>query len=66
MSGNYQESYFVVVDDKTAMVSKVAYPQVKILKGHNLSTGARIAIGVSIAVALVILTAYVITLICEE
>jgi hypothetical protein len=39
---------FVVVDEKTGATSTVAYPQVKQVKGNNLSTGAEIAIGVGL------------------
>ncbi|HJP92554.1 MAG TPA: hypothetical protein VJ875_11400 [Pyrinomonadaceae bacterium] len=42
---------FAVVDAKTGSATTVTYPQVKQVKGNNLSTGAKIAIGVSIAVA---------------
>lgn len=45
---------FVVTDPNTGAATTVAYPQVKSVKGHNLSTGAKIAIGVAI-VALVVL-----------
>lgn len=48
---------FVVKDTKTGAVVTVAYPQVKQVKGNNLSTGARIAIGVGIIVAVIILLA---------
>src|SRR5438067_2261831 len=36
--------HFVVTDDKTGIATAVAYPQVKQVKGNNLSTGAKIAI----------------------
>ena len=44
---------FTVIDSKTGMATTVAYPQVKSVKGHNLSTGAKIAIGVGIAAAII-------------
>ena len=47
------EEGFVVTNPKTKMATQVAYPKVKRVQGHNLSTGAKIAIGVSIAAALV-------------
>jgi hypothetical protein len=49
-----------VVTDAAGKASTVAYPQVKRAQGNNLSTGAKIAIGVGIgaAVVLVILLAY--------
>ena len=43
---------FTVIDPKTGMATTVAYPQVKSVKGNNLSTGAKIAIGVGIGAAL--------------
>ena len=46
------EDSFVVVDAKTGTATTVAYPQVKQVKGNNLSTGAKIAIAVSIIVVL--------------
>src|SRR5262245_53349911 len=49
---------FVITDIKTGATTKVAYPDVSQAKGHNLSTGAKIAIGVAIGVgvsALIIL-----------
>ena len=45
------EDHFVVIDDSTGAATSVAYPQVKQVKGNNLSTGAKIAIGVGIALA---------------
>ena len=39
---------FAVVDDKTGVATTVTYPQVKQVRGNNLSTGAKIAIGVGI------------------
>jgi hypothetical protein len=44
---------FIVVDTKTGAAVTVAYPQVKQVKGSNLSTGARIAIGVAIIAAII-------------
>lgn len=38
------EDNFVVVDDRTGATTTIAYPQVKQVKGHNLSTGAKFAI----------------------
>lgn len=46
---------FVVMGTKTGATVTVAYPQVKQVKGNNLSTGARIAIGVAIIVAILTL-----------
>jgi len=42
------EERFVLVSDTTGATTEVAYPQVKQVKGNNLSTGAKIAIGVGI------------------
>jgi len=51
---------FAVVDDKTGSATTVNYPQVKQVKGNNLSTGVKIAIGIAIFVAvLLIVTPYV-------
>ena len=49
------EDSFVVVDAKSGVATTVAYPQVKQVKGNNLSTGAKIAIGVAIGAAVVLL-----------
>lgn len=46
---------FTVTNPKTGMATPVAYPQVKSVKGNNLSTGAKIAIGVGIAAAVILL-----------
>lgn len=42
---------FVLTNAKTATVTTVTYPQVKQVKGHNLSTGTKVAIGVGILAA---------------
>ena len=44
---------FTVTNRKTGVVTTVAYPQVKSIQGNNLSTGAKIAIGVGIAAAII-------------
>ena len=44
---------FTVIDSKTGMATTIVYPQVKSVQGHNLSTGAKIAIGVGIAAAII-------------
>lgn len=46
---------FTVTNPKTGMATAVAYPQVKSVKGNNLSTGAKIAIGAGIAAAVIFL-----------
>ncbi|MGH8495262.1 MAG: hypothetical protein ACREVN_03945 [Gammaproteobacteria bacterium] len=53
------EESFVVTSPGTGVTTTVAYPQVGQVKGHNLSTGAKIAIGVGIlavvAIAVVVI-----------
>lgn len=46
-----REESFVVTNLKTSEATTVAYADVKKVKGHNLSTGAKVAIGVGIGVA---------------
>jgi hypothetical protein len=41
---------FVVMNSKTNVATTVLYPQVKSVKGNNLSTGVWIAIGVGIVI----------------
>lgn len=50
---------FTVVEAKTGAATVVAYPQVAQAKGNNLSTGQKIAIGVGVALALIIIYAVV-------
>ena len=52
---------FVVSNPKLGSSTTVAYADVTQVKGHNLSTGAKIAIGVAIGVgiALIILAIYI-------
>jgi hypothetical protein len=57
LKGYLQEvtsEYFVVADPGTGMATKVLYPQVKQVKGHNMSSGARIAVSIAIAAAVLI------------
>ncbi len=49
------DDHFVIVDSKTGASTAVAYPQVVKAKGHNLSTGASIAIGVAILVTIILI-----------
>ena len=44
---------FTVIDSKSGIATTIAYPQVKSVQGHNLSTGAKIAIGTGIAAAII-------------
>ena len=46
---------FVVTDLKTGVATNVAYPDVTQVKGNNLSTGAKIAIGAAIVGAIILL-----------
>ena len=48
---------FAVVDDKSGTAITVSYPQVKRVRGNNLSTGAKIAIGIGIVLGLALLLA---------
>jgi hypothetical protein len=56
------ENEFVITDVKTGASNKVAYADVKQVKGNNLSTGAKIAIGVSVAAGLILLITILIIL----
>jgi hypothetical protein len=42
------EDSFVIVDEKTNAPSRVTYPQVRQVKGNNLSRAAEIALGVGV------------------
>lgn len=53
------EDLFVVADAKTGATAPIAYPEVKGIKGNNLSTGAKIGIGVAIAAAVGIIAAII-------
>lgn len=46
---------FAVVDLKTGASTNVVYPNVKQVRGNNLSTGAKIAIGVGIGAGITLL-----------
>lgn len=46
---------FTVTDPKTGTATAVAYPQVSSVKGNNLSTGAKIAIGAGVAAVVIFL-----------
>lgn len=50
---------FVITDAKTGTNTAVAYPQVKTAQGQNLTKGAKIAIGVGIAAAVVIVILFI-------
>ena len=53
------EDYFVVADARTGATAPIAYGEVKGIKGNNLSTGAKIGIGVAVAAAVVIIAAII-------
>jgi acid phosphatase family membrane protein YuiD len=52
------ENSFVVVADNTNAPTEVSYSQTKQVKGNNLSTGAKIAIGIGIGVAIFFVVLY--------
>jgi len=54
------ENSFVIVEAKSGAASTVPYPQVKQVRGNNLSKGAKIAITVGIVVGLLFLLTVVI------
>lgn len=56
------DANFIVVDANSGEAVTVAYPQVKQIKGHNLSTGAKIALGIGIGVGITLLIFYLIML----
>lgn len=49
------DQQFIVVAEKTGVANVVAYPQVKSVKGNNLSNNAKIAIGLGVAAAILII-----------
>jgi hypothetical protein len=49
---------FSVVDTKTGVATPVAYPQVKQVKGNNLSEGVKIAIALGALAAAIIVAVY--------
>ena len=50
-----QNDHFVVSAINSSSTMTIPYTDVSVLKGNNLSTGAKIAIGVGIAVAVIII-----------
>jgi hypothetical protein len=54
------EEHFTVTDARTGVATVVPYPQVKKVKGNNLSTGAKIAIGIGIFVGLLLVVTLII------
>jgi hypothetical protein len=53
---------FVITDSKTGISTEVPYPNVTQARGHNLSTGAKIAIAAGIAVGVAVLVFYLVML----
>lgn len=49
------EDSFVVMDSRTNTATTVLYPQVKQVKGNNLSSGVKFAIGVAVVVVLLLI-----------
>lgn len=47
-----EDDHFVVVDERTNVPTTIPYPQVKQVKGNNLSEGVRIAIGVAVIITI--------------
>jgi hypothetical protein len=50
----------MVTDVQAGASKNVAYDEVTQIKGNNMSTGARIAIGVSVAIGLILLISWLI------
>ena len=50
-----KDDSFVLTNARTGAATPVAYADVTQVKGHNLSTGAKIAIGVGIGIAVVVI-----------
>jgi hypothetical protein len=57
-----EEDRFAVTNAKTGAVTTVVYPDVTQVQGNNLSTGAKIAIGIAIGVGATLLVLYLISL----
>ncbi len=52
------ENSFTVVDDKTGNTNDIPYSNAKQVKGNNLSTGVKIAIGIGIILAVILVIGY--------
>jgi hypothetical protein len=52
-----KEDGFIVTDPKTGAQTQVAYPQVKVAKGNNLSEAAKFAIGAAAIIAIGVIVA---------
>ena len=55
-----RDEHFVIIDSRTGKPSSVPYPQVRGVKGNNLSTGAKVAIGLGIAAGVLLFLALLI------
>ena len=53
-----EEDAFVITDARTGVENRVAYGDVTQAKGHNLSTGAIIALAAGVAVGVTLLVIY--------
>ncbi len=49
------ENQFAITDAKTGQITQVSYSNVKQVKGNNLSTGVKIAIGVAVFLVLLVI-----------
>ncbi len=54
------DEHFTVTDLKNGRATQVAYPDVQSVKGNNLSTGAKIAIGAAIGAGVTLLVLWAI------
>ena len=59
------ENEFVVTDAKTGASKSVAYADVKQIKGNNMSTGAKIAIGVGVVIGVILLISWLIVAVTD-
>ena len=48
------------VTDKSGTTTRVSYEQVRKVRGHNLSTGAKVGIGVAVGAAVTLLVLYLV------
>jgi hypothetical protein len=55
-----RQDSFAITDAKTGTATTVAYADVAQVKGHNLSTGAKIGIGIAIGFAVTALVIYLV------
>jgi hypothetical protein len=57
--GQIDEERFILNDAKTGAASTIAYADVTQVKGHSLSTGTKVAIGIAIGVGATVLTVWI-------